>query len=113
MSKGKRGDRRARTLRVSTARRRCHLRNVHGGDPSQVDCVCELARFYFAKRKPLACDCRRPKRGRPRLDTGICHWSWRKRIYETRRLYREQLNAIVSGRTDSHDDEVGQVDARK
>ena len=61
-----RGERRRRTEAVAARRRAQHLRAVHGGDTSAVDCVCELATFYFDTRRALGCRCSKHKSGSPR-----------------------------------------------
>ena len=93
-----RADRRARSLRIATRRRAIHLKQVHANDRGAVDCVCELAPFYFEKRS-LGCDCRKRKKGQPRLPVGFgCANHIRPRIYKGRQLAREYGKGMVSGR---------------
>lgn len=94
----KRARRRRRTLTVAARRRAIHLRAIHSGKVENVDCVCELADFYFAKRTSHACDCRKRRKGRPRVDCGMCHSGMRDRIYEWRQETRKLREAVVSGR---------------
>lgn len=86
--------RRARTLAISLRRRTEHLARLHRD--GRVDCACELSPFYFARRHAIWCRCRRVRRGRPRLASGPCRWSWRERLYAERRRWREEAIAIVT-----------------
>lgn len=94
-----RAERRQRTLRVAAKRRATHLRQVHRNDIGQVDCVCELAAFYF-EDLTNGCGCRKHARGAPRRGGGMCkHWS-RMRLYQWRMHDREFCKGIVSRRLD-------------
>ena len=94
--KHKRAERRRRTAVVARRRRAWHLERVHDRDRGAVDCVCELARTYFAKRPVPGCDCRGRTHGRPRLACGMCRWDWRRQLYRDRRLARENAWLIVT-----------------
>ena len=66
-----RGERRCRTENKAARSRDTHLRTVHrDGKP---DCVCELSRWYFAKRRSLGCRCSKKGRGRPKYGRGPCY----------------------------------------
>lgn len=93
----RRARRRRLTFTVALRRRDHHLSVVHGG-AENVDCTCELANTYFAKRRALACDCRKRRKGRPRADVGMCDVGSRDRIYEWRQEVRELRDAIRAGR---------------
>lgn len=71
-----REERRRRTFAVAARRRTDHLARVHDGDQGNVDCICELAVWYFAKRRSLGCDCRKRKKGSPRGPGGALPWSY-------------------------------------
>jgi hypothetical protein len=71
----RRGRRRRLTRRVALRRRHAHLSLVHpeylaNPSPENVDCVCEIAPYYFAKRPPFASAGRRRRRGQPKLGRG-------------------------------------------
>lgn len=83
---GQRGDRRARTLQHALRRRADHA-DVHRFDT--LDCICEAAVFFFAKRRAHGGCCRRKRPGRPRLARGICRYHWRKPLYRERRRWRD------------------------
>lgn len=91
----KRARRRYLTLKVAQKRRDTHLRNHHAGDAGQVDCICELADTYFAKRS-ISCSCRKRKKGQPRFSIGICGGrdGDRAYIYMRRRQKRALKRAI-------------------
>lgn len=87
----KRARRRRLTLSVAKRRRDEHLRRFHFDATTgltDVDCVCELADTYFAKRAALACDCRKRRKGRPKVAAGMCDIGNRARIYTWRREAR-------------------------
>jgi len=92
-----------RTLTVASRRRAWHLARIHAGDVGQVDCVCELAPTYFAKRGAVACDCRKRRKGNPRVARGMCNIGDRERIYEWRLEARLLADAVRAGR-----DELGE-----
>ena len=95
------------TLRIAANRRRQHLARIHG-DPTgaNVDCVCELAATYFAKRKGAGCSCRKRRKGRPKLTSGLCKMEMRVRIYRMRRVAR-RLGEFSRGRVlDWEDDDA-------
>lgn len=94
----RRARRRRLTLTVALRRRKDHLSVVHGG-AEDVDCVCELADTYFAKRKSRSCDCRKRKKGNPRVACGMCDIGNRDRIYDWRREARVLQDAVRAGRT--------------
>ncbi len=48
--------------------------------------------FFFAKRRPLGCECSKKKHGRPKVAMGLCNIGERKRILLHRRLSREFCN---------------------
>lgn len=84
------------TLSHAHARKTDHLRMVHGsGDP---DCVCELARTYFAKRRALGCDCRKRRRGNPKVDSGMCKSGRRGRVIRWRQQARKVRTLAQTGR---------------
>lgn len=100
-----RKERRARTRQVAAKRHKHHLNIVHDGDDQAVDCVCELADTYFAKRGALACRCGKRRHGRPKLGYGVCGGWVRTRIYSWRRQSR-LLKHVVSRALDYEADEV-------
>lgn len=68
----KRGDRRARTYRYAKRAQRIHLFFNHNGGKN-VDCICELADWYFRKRKPGGCNkCSKKRHGNPKICSGVC-----------------------------------------
>ena len=105
----KRATRRARTRAVARKRRRLRLEFERSADPDGTRCVLELGVTYFAKQVPFGCDCRKHRRGRPRVSTGICKLGVRDRIYRWRRLGRENALAIVRGKLAPDDDAAGWV----
>lgn len=95
MESSKRGRRRQQSEAVSAARRKDHLSRVHHNDLSNIDCTCELAAWYFVKRRALGCDCRKRKWGQPRRSSGFgCKAGRRIRIYQGRRVSREWLGQV-------------------
>jgi len=65
-----RGERRRRTEVKAARARDTHLAFVHrDGKP---DCICELSRFYFAKRKSIGCRCSKKTKGQPKYGHGPC-----------------------------------------
>jgi len=107
MLEGARGERRARTIRRARTRRRDHLHLVHGGNPGAVDCACELSIFYFAKRRALGCNCRKRRKGRPRVGVGDKD-SLRDRIYRWRSDARE-VNRLIARRHDPEGDSIARL----
>lgn len=93
-----RARRRRLTWTVAGRRRAWHLFRIHGNDGSKVDCVCELADTWFAKRPVVGCDCRKRKHGAPRCSVGMCDVGDRDRIYAWRREARAWALTIFSGR---------------
>jgi hypothetical protein len=91
----KREDRRDRSWRAARRRQRIHLRKIH--PDGVVDCACERSVWYFETTPLEPCDCRRRKRGAPKISLGPCYGSGslrpavRARI-ETRRLCRRWLH---------------------
>ncbi len=104
----KREKRRWLTRRVAARRRAEHLAKIHDGDVGAVDCVCELADTYFAKRGAVTCGCRKRKRGQPRIGTGVCHGlcEARNQIYRRRAQVRELNRLVVVHSEDPNDDLV-------
>ena len=94
------------TLELALRRRAEHLKVVHRGDVGAVDCACELANTYFAKRRPIGCNCRKRARGAPRRDAGMCNAGERDRIYGWRREDRECMDAVRAGRLPEEPDRV-------
>jgi len=89
----KREDRRDRSWRAARRRQQIHLRKIH--PDGALDCVCERSVWYFAKRPLEPCDCRRRKRGAPKVSIGLCYGSGlrpavRRRI-DGRRLCRSGM----------------------
>jgi hypothetical protein len=62
--------RRDRTYRYSKRAQKIHLRRNH--PDGVVDCVCELADWYFRKGKAGGCRCRRARKGNPKVPGGLC-----------------------------------------
>jgi hypothetical protein len=87
----------------SSRRARHHSSIVH--QDGALDCVCEGASFYFSKRRALGCNCRKRRRGQPRVGIGD-KFDARRRIYQERRQRREILGAILLGRIEVEGDEV-------
>lgn len=70
-----RGDRRARTLRYSKRAQRIHLFFAHNqqfGVLTAAQCACELADWFFRKKKSHGCHCSKKRRGNPKICRGIC-----------------------------------------
>ncbi len=96
---------RARRLRLTRTRARRrrdeHLFRNHF-DPTTgltaVDCVCELADTYFAKRSAFGCGCRKRKKGNPKVACGMCKIGNRDRIIHWRQEARELRVASRLGR---------------
>jgi hypothetical protein len=66
--------RRDRTYRAARRAQRAHLEAIH--PDGAVDCICERSALYFAKRKGLGgCDCRKRRRGAPKISPGLCYGS--------------------------------------
>lgn len=93
----RRARRRRLTLTIAHRRRAHHLSVVHDG-ADDVDCVCELADTYFAKRRVQACNCRKRTKGNPRVACGMCEIGMRDRIYEWRQEIRELQAEVRAGR---------------
>lgn len=103
----KKRERRLRmTLTIAARRRADHLRRIHRD--GAVDCVCELSRTYFSKRTSGGCDCRKRRKGRPRVASGMCCIEERERIYEWRLEGRLLREVVRSGR-----DATEEPDARR
>lgn len=85
-----RGERRRRTEAKAARARDMHLRHIHrDGEP---DCICELSRWYFAKRKSLGCRCSKKTPGNPKLGRGPCHrYDGLRETVKERRRWRRLL----------------------
>ena len=103
---GKRERRLRMTLTVAARRRADHLRRIH--PDGVVDCVCELSKTYFAKRTSGGCDCRKRRRGNPRVASGMCCVEARDRIYEWRLEDRLLRDVVRSGRDATDEPEARQ-----
>jgi hypothetical protein len=87
----RRARRRDRTLTIAKRRRNEHLRRIHFDDTTgltQVDCVCELANTFFAKRTAFGCGCRKRHHGRPKVSDGLCKIGAREHVLKLRRETR-------------------------
>jgi len=84
------------TFQIAARRREEHLAKEHPN--GAVDCACELANTYFAKRSAYECGCRKRRPGRPRVAAGMCCIGERERIYEWRLEARLMLDAVRAGR---------------
>ena len=63
--------RRDRSWRYARRAQGAHLRAVH--PDGRVDCPCEQSVGFFAKRKAVGCDCRKRRRGQPKVSRGPCY----------------------------------------
>jgi hypothetical protein len=63
--------RRDRSWRYARRTQEAHLRAVH--PDGRVDCPCEQSVWFFAKRKAVGCDCRKRRRGQPKVSRGPCY----------------------------------------
>lgn len=105
-NRNKRAHRREQTLKVARRRREIHLRDHHGGDPSEVDCICELADTYFAKQS-ISCRCRKRQKGNPRAGGfGPCHPSGHMPVRYHRRAQVRYLKFVIRDGYDPESDFV-------
>jgi hypothetical protein len=92
-SKEVRRERRRRSWHYARRAKHVHLSLAHpDGAP---DCACERSTWYFEKRKALGCDCRKRRRGQPKIGRG-CH-GWRDAVAQRtagRRLASAWLRAL-------------------
>jgi hypothetical protein len=101
MQRRTRGERRALTLRCAKKRRKEHLRI--GAHSSQ----CPCSPFYFRKRRPLGCHCRKRRSGVPRHGIGD-KADLRARIYQWRKDTRE-LRDLLRRQCDPQDDAISRL----
>ena len=98
--------RRARTLRVATARLRLRIRIVEPfkeyfawwANPPQLMRVrpWHLSAGYYAKVTPMHCNCRKRKHGQPKVwGQGMCCCEDRKRVYKWRQE-AARVNRLVT-----------------
>jgi len=101
-----RGERRARTLRICARRRKLWLWSTGGNHIRPAT----LEPFYFTKAKPLDCDCRRSRRGNPKVGKGLCNNAYdRIRVVHWRQARRTLRQLVRDGRSDWDSDEVALV----
>jgi hypothetical protein len=106
--KQKRARRRESTLKVALRRRHAHLAQVHPDylrdpSPENVDCICETAPLYYAKRS-LGCGCSKKQKGRPKFGRGCCMSHEGARDTVTSRVRTKRLMyALARGWIDMYD----------
>ena len=92
--------RRDRTWRYGRRAQREHMRVVH--PTGEVDCVCELSVWKFAKGKSVGCGCRKRQHGAPKVGAGMCYGSYNYREAVVERIAGKRLCAAwkvqLSGR---------------
>ena len=101
--------RRALTRRVARQRRALHLARLH--PDGAVDCPCELAGTWFARRSALGCNCRRRRRGQPRQGRGVCGIGARDAIYRDRCARRRCRDLLLAGADEDDLDPLGLLPA--
>ena len=92
----RRARRRRHTRRIAKQRRSDHRKRIYG-DPADWTAplsrrfhICYQADTYFAKVASLGCQlCRTHRRGRPRVEGGMCKAGRRTRVYRWRNQARE------------------------
>ena len=107
MRESKRGRRRRQTESICRRRLRHHERLVHFDWDTSGTCVCDdVGIWWWAKRTPWACNCRKRLHGRPRVAAGMCDVGARNPVYRRRNQVRELRHLIVDRGYDPDSDEV-------
>lgn len=110
MKESRRARRIRHTRRIVAHRRSEYTHRILGGDASGPRWV-EISPNYWAKVGIGRCDCRKRRKGAPRLDCGMCDLGSRTRIYLMRTLTRE-LDLAVRRGMDLDGDEVALLSHR-
>ena len=101
LTKMRRAARRDKTLVIAKRRRDEHLARNHYNETTgitNVDCACEQANTFFAKRTAHGCGCRKRRHGRPKVAEGLCKIGAREPILILRRETRSLHNDAIVGR---------------
>lgn len=77
--------RRVRTLEIAQSRKDEYQMFMQGPDKPA---------HFWAKQGVSTCNCRKRRKGRPRVDSGPCHHGARIHIYQMR-SHARQLNSLV------------------
>ena len=84
--------RRAETKRVCANRRR-QLRQLQ--EPERIS----VNAGYFKSVAALGCNCRKTRKGRPRVASGMCKIDMRMQVYKSRQTARELRHQARAGRS--------------
>ncbi len=100
--KDRRAKRRELTLRLALRRRLRHIHRAHPDylldpSPENVDCVCEIAPYYFAKQSG-GCRCSKKKKRSPKYGRGCCYrYEGARQTVHSRVRAKKLMHALARG----------------